>query len=493
MLPTRDAGVARRMGLSPGMVREVARLAGLAGGSRTAPMGVPGGNPWLSQSASVPGVRESYASSLGRLMDHSSRSSPVKWSGTDIAQAIAGAVALAMGGGPLGRALALRELLEQTTGLTGVMGQGSPAFQEGGLVVPAGWTVFRNCPQGANAWYQFPPTVGTCTDFPYLSLSPNNAQLQTFQLLQTNLTYAASFDQYFATPYWRWGWRLAYRWTGPNLSGAAAYAQRIRMGSPAAMGMGISPVGMAQPLFGLRRLTDEMKVLMLPNMALPSVHPHPARVQAAQAAREALGLREHVEPATPLLPRPKPVDNWPEQLMPGIRAETSGSRWRLGAAHQYVPDHYTAKKTKKLKIGGVAWRVFSKVMSMFTESNDAIESIWKAMPQRDRHAGLTSTGNRRTDSMIRDLYNGWDRIDWDQAIANLVANEVEDRLIGETQRTLNRATPNSGQGLGTQQQRWMEGVDGGVTDWVESITGRIESDGPAAIRRVREAITRGSF
>lgn len=477
MLQTRDPSLARRMGWSQGMVREVQRLAAVAGASRTATGGH--NNPWMSQSAHIPGIRESYADALGRLAAASSRSAPLPNPTTDVAKAIMGVVGVMAGLSPVGRGLALRELLAVTTGLSGVLGQGSPIVQPEGMVVPAGWVNDRPCTGGANGPVQAGGSLGTCFDYPHIGVNPPNFQVQDFQFL-ANGSSAGYYDLIHTGVNYRWGWRAWYRWRGPTLSGSAAQAMAIRARPAAALGLGVSPVGMAAPAFGIRRQVEAAHALMLPNMALPSIEVPKAMQQAINQVREDLGYREEVQPSTPVLPAPKPVTQWHPQVVPGIRAETSGSRWVLSSPHRYAREAFG--KTKKLKISGVAYRVFAKVMSAFTETNDWLEAIHKTLPRGERRAGTTSTGNKRTDSMIKDLYRAWDKIDWDQAIANLIANEVEDALIGQQQKYTNRLSRASGQGLGTTYGKLL---DGAPTSWVENVTSFIETRAPPLIRRVR--------
>lgn len=488
---TRDPDVARRAGLSPGMVREVARLAGLTGGSRTGPSGP--GNPWLSGSQYLP-PRESYGEALGRLARESTRSSPVSTS-DETAQAILGALAeLAQGWGPMGQALLGRELLDMLQGIGGVLGQGAPLGTPPELIVPSNWEQRRFCPHGSSYPTSIAatnPTTPSCAAFAsgtFLFPPPFPIPVQDFDPL-INGTWCSFFDTQFTPPnVWRIGYRDSYVWRGPTLTGDAAKAQAIRMvGWRATTGLGVSPVGMAAPLFGLRKKADELRLLMLPNMPLPSVQPSAKTAEAVQAVREGLGLREAVEPVTPYLPQPKPVDKtdgW-AQVLPDVRAETqtAGRTWRLGPRHHYAREAFG--RTKKLKVSGVAWRVFSQVMNVFTETGDFVESIWKSLPRADRRAGLTRTGNRRVDSMLNDLYRAWPRVDWDQAIANILANQVEDALIGRQMQMMNRLSMASGQGLGTTYSKLL---DGAPTSWVSSITGEIESRGPGIIRSVREAV-----
>lgn len=114
------------------------------------------------------------------------------------------------------------------------------------------------------------------------------------------------------------------------------------------------------------------------------------------------------------------------------------------------PDPRKTKETK-IKFGSIAaYRYVMAAIDFITESQDAINAVyealpcairvgsWKSGPQGGRYfkpgAGKCSKFN--TTCRLTQLQKHWDRVDWDTAALNLVANQLQDAYIGMTDRLL---------------------------------------------------------
>lgn len=125
----------------------------------------------------------------------------------------------------------------------------------------------------------------------------------------------------------------------------------------------------------------------------------------------------------------------------------------VGEAHVNAKPPPGAKERKlKSKWGAVAARIG---FNAITELGDFVGALHDALP-KDLRRSRTWRGKdgkwhkRRLDSMLRDLYNGWEHLDLNMAINNVLANSVEDYVIGRTNQTLNRASQSSGSGFAKQ-------------------------------------------
>lgn len=500
-LVTRDSDVARRMGLSPGIVREVARLAAQAVASR-AGAAPASRNPWLSQANPAFTRGPDYAEVLLDMARRSSRSDPTAGMGGSTALEIAQfALSFSMSGalGLLGAALLQRELQGIVAGGPGVTGMSRILGGVSGpaqFIVPGEWDKWG--PEdnwycvGAYSYVSMTPLlnhIGDCTGASWPALGYEIMPLATYhQTYDLQPNTSAYLMEQIGT--WSEGAIYArgdrYVYTGQAVPAPVSPEVLPHWGEPAAVVTGISVAGLAAPISTpLRHALEQGRALGLPGLGLPSVGVHPATMEAVHAAREALGLRETGEGIP--LPQAKPVAStssvgW-TQLAPGIHAETEGKAWKMTPErHVYARDKV---KTKKLKVSGKAWLVYGFLMGVFTETNDLVESIWEALPRSCRTAGKTRSGNRRTDRMLQDLYRCWDRVDWNAATTNIVKNEVEDAIIGRVNRFLNDLSKASGQGLGTTYGKLTDGMlTKPIVDWA---TGVVESHLPPALRRVEQA------
>ena len=280
-----------------------------------------------------------------------------------------------------------------------------------------------------------------------------------------------------------------WRFNGPGTDVFPGIAPGAPVLIPGASGAGlIQPMSRPGASPGMRAALQEAAgLLRRPNAELNPWASRWAVVEAAQGVRLGEGTRVEEVPGPKLPPRPTfrpdplppeappgvvppgeaPV-NW-GNLLPAISGEYARGEWRQAQAHRYKKPGGRVRE-KKLSVRGQAWRVFGLVANAFTETNDFINGIWRALPRKFRRAGLTSTFNRRTDSMLNDIYRGWDYIDWAKAAGNVAGNQVEDYLIGRSQSLLNRrGSQASGAGFGTTYSRLNESMyswTSDVSDWV---------------------------
>lgn len=70
----------------------------------------------------------------------------------------------------------------------------------------------------------------------------------------------------------------------------------------------------------------------------------------------------------------------------------------------------------------------ARVFSVATEVIDAIEALYEALPPELRKRPKRFVGWK---GQAEAVYHHWDRINWNTAWENLVANEIEDRIVGK--------------------------------------------------------------
>lgn len=470
---TRDPDLARRLGFSPGFVREVERLAARIGESqRLNPLG--SRNPWLRSQPTWEPRAGTYAEAMIRLANASSRSQPPINMGNInavIELTINAYLRYSILNTAFDVALAAREIYAAMQAATSV-NQGLLAGPE----VPEGWIFNENweqaCGGAAGSW--FATTMAGCGGD---MQSPPSWLVTTSSVVAASGVFPGLTAQHWTdngpvpgVPGWNeYAQGQKWNYVGPTMGpgpGADAELPEYVPAQPGVPLPGVSLTGLPD-WTPLARAAQQAGSLMLPNLALPNASLSGAQIEAAHAVREALGLREEFLgiPLPVVKPAPSPalVGGWTFDL-PAISVETDGKRWIQHEAHVFTRPAGGRQKKLRVMPGVAAYKVLA---GAFTETNDFIEAIWSTLPRSRRRAGLTKTGNRRTDSMLRDIYRGWEHIDWSRALGNVLSNELEDRMIGRQQRVMNALTQTSGQGQGTHWQRAHEGVD---TNWTDGIT-----------------------
>lgn len=137
-----------------------------------------------------------------------------------------------------------------------------------------------------------------------------------------------------------------------------------------------------------------------------------------------------VTPTPPVVPVPPPtathdpvIVQWPD-LVPGTTTRPRPGPRRPGPR----------VREKKIKVAGVFDLLFGSV----TESMDFIAALYKALPWCKRPVGFVGPQKQ-----AQALYDNWEYINWREAMANLVENQIEDHVIGligqQTGQLSNRA------------------------------------------------------
>jgi hypothetical protein len=96
-----------------------------------------------------------------------------------------------------------------------------------------------------------------------------------------------------------------------------------------------------------------------------------------------------------------------------------------------------------VRIAGPLMAVYQAVGKVFgglTEVGDAIDAIWRALPPECRRPRADSKGMRRWQWQLQDLGRCWKHVDIEKAVWNLIANQIEDAVIGKTSKALDKRT-----------------------------------------------------
>lgn len=106
--------------------------------------------------------------------------------------------------------------------------------------------------------------------------------------------------------------------------------------------------------------------------------------------------------------------------------DTGGQPGGPGRPRPYVPEPPgKGKKEKKWLAPTAGGLALARVLEAITESIDALEAVWAALP---------GNANRKApppQKMLLDLFNGWDKLDWEQAAINLARESAEDKAWGK--------------------------------------------------------------
>lgn len=89
-----------------------------------------------------------------------------------------------------------------------------------------------------------------------------------------------------------------------------------------------------------------------------------------------------------------------------------------------------------------------------TEGADLVEAIWEAIPYKDRMRYHEGKKHPTPQAMASAIYDMWDKVDWNEALWNVIENEAEDRLFGAFGNAAKKGranahdyTPNTGRGF----------------------------------------------
>ncbi|AXH79535.1 MAG: hypothetical protein [Circular genetic element sp.] len=195
-----------------------------------------------------------------------------------------------------------------------------------------------------------------------------------------------------------------------------------------------SRVGLGAPnRLSLPRL--QLGRLMLPGTVGGERNLTWAVAREVDRARAEFGLHFSMSPEAVLAPRVA----HPEPTPWGSGVRIGGGGWQAypPGAREPEPHQFSRQSGKTHKMYGAlaaAYRASRLAFNAFTETNDFVRELHKALPKGCRKARANDKGNRRTDAMLRDLYRCWDRIDWPAAMRNLAQNQVQDLIYGKMGR-----------------------------------------------------------
>ena len=145
----------------------------------------------------------------------------------------------------------------------------------------------------------------------------------------------------------------------------------------------------------------------------------------------------------PPLPSIRPAPKAPPYVQPSldIIPPNRGGRPVLvrGGRHYRLPPKKRREEKKLLVLKRTALiAAGGKVFSVVTEALDITTAVWWALPKSAR------TPYASIAQKVKDIINGWDKIDWEQAVINLAKNELNDRAIAKRNRLVDNAAVKSG-------------------------------------------------
>jgi len=147
-------------------------------------------------------------------------------------------------------------------------------------------------------------------------------------------------------------------------------------------------------------------------------------------------------------PDPGPGDNTGDTTgtsVPSITIDIGGPPYKgppdvTDEPHILQPPDKRDRERKK-RVGGAAWlRFLNRTIGSFTETDDIVANIYRALPWRYRRwrgrDGVWRERDADTASRLVRLYDLFGKVDISQAIQNLIKNEVSDRAYGWVGRKL---------------------------------------------------------
>lgn len=228
-----------------------------------------------------------------------------------------------------------------------------------------------------------------------------------------------------------------------------------------------------------------------PGLANP-VHPMPpaiAREVAKARPGDPTAPVRHSPPSS--FPRPTITPAFPPAVQPEVEAPSvvepivftpprSGGGKRPGPApegHKRRPRR-SRRREREAKLKGklaVVVGIAGNVRGGFSEFNDLMDSLYKAIPARLRTQSFHDGQRVRPSWKKRwnDVYQNWESIDWNQAAKNWLANEIDDQIIGRSDAgvpRLAKVTGTSTDGPSRLDSGWLpddyqRGSRPGEKDW----------------------------
>lgn len=157
----------------------------------------------------------------------------------------------------------------------------------------------------------------------------------------------------------------------------------------------------------------------IPYPLVPGMRPHPGRSPVESPSRG------NEEPG-----RPRP----PTPVHPGMEFPSTGGP---GKPIKPVPVPSRPKpgtKEKKLRLTPGAASALGGLINGLTESKDAIDAIHDALPEEDQCKRACTPQKK-----LQAIADGFPGINWQEAAANLAANQIEDALSGKLGKAAQQA------------------------------------------------------
>lgn len=141
---------------------------------------------------------------------------------------------------------------------------------------------------------------------------------------------------------------------------------------------------------------------------------------------------------------------WPGQ-MPGRAPSPATSTAGSGVHNKRPPG--PREKERKGRIAKGLWEALN-AFGKFTEAQDMIDNAWKALPKNLRSKSFHKGKYVRPswDKRAGDVLKHWRKVDLEQFVKNVIANEIEDQFIGR-QSQLPGGRPNPGINQGRRENR----------------------------------------
>lgn len=126
------------------------------------------------------------------------------------------------------------------------------------------------------------------------------------------------------------------------------------------------------------------------------------------------------------------------------------------------PDNRT--KERKSNVWGLGATTVGKVFGAATETGDAVDSLWDALPDSFKKKEMAKRHGKKPKLLdkIGQLFDNWEDVNVEQAIGNLIANQIEDRAYGAVGKALQKP----GKAMGSNR-----GLSGGPWSKVGKTTG----------------------
>lgn len=99
-------------------------------------------------------------------------------------------------------------------------------------------------------------------------------------------------------------------------------------------------------------------------------------------------------------------------------------------------------KEKKIKTNMHPRMLLLKVFNAWTEANDAVNALWKALPAEVRRKKNGKRGAVSRQEKIEQVYNNFSKINWRNALRNIAENEINDFYVGQIGQLGKRAQQN---------------------------------------------------